>query len=94
MVSDPPTGWTHDHGPTNVEAMVKRISTKKREETGKNGGENGRKWKEQEKICRKTGRNRKKLEETGRNKKKQEEAGRNRKKHEETGRNKKKVKKW
>ena len=22
-VSDPPTGWPHDHGPTNVEAMVK-----------------------------------------------------------------------
>ena len=22
-VSDPPTGWPHDHGPTNVRAMVK-----------------------------------------------------------------------
>ena len=23
-VSDHPTGWPHDHGPTNVGAMVKR----------------------------------------------------------------------
>ena len=23
QVSDPPTGWPHDHGPTNVGAMVK-----------------------------------------------------------------------
>ena len=22
-MSDPPTGWPHDHGPTNVRAMVK-----------------------------------------------------------------------
>ena len=23
LLSDPPTGWPHDHGPTNVGAMVK-----------------------------------------------------------------------
>ena len=32
-VSDPPTEWPHDHGPTNVAAMVKIDAERKKKNT-------------------------------------------------------------